>query len=103
MLMTQFHPLNFDHNGLVLEVGVVWEHWVKVDFLVWEGVVDQGDETTFPTRCSVFPYDGIIWERFYCVGGCEVCFLDDGSQDVMFLEEILELFVRVLGAISVEL
>ena len=29
--------------------------------------------------------------------------LDDDNQDVMFLEEILELFVRVLDAFSVEL
>ena len=100
---SQFRPVNLDHNALVLEVGVVWEQVVEVEFLVWERVVDQGDETTTTTCCSVFSYGGIIWEGFYCVGGCEVCFLDDGNQDVMFLEEILELFVRVLDAISVEL
>ena len=64
----QFRPVNFDHNGLVLEVGVVWEQGVEVDFLVWEGVVDQCDETITPTRCSAFPYGGIIWEKFRCVG-----------------------------------
>ena len=30
-------------------------------------------------------------------------FLVDGNQDVIFLEEVLELIVRVLDAISVEL
>ena len=51
---SEFRPINFDHNGLVLEVGVIWEQGVEVEFLVWEGVVDQGDETTTPTCCSVF-------------------------------------------------
>ena len=58
-----------------LEVGVVWEQGVEVEFLMREGVVDQDDETTTPTCCSVFSYSGIIWERFYCVGGCEVCWM----------------------------
>ena len=33
---SHFRTVNFNHNGLVREVGVVWEQMVEVVFLGWE-------------------------------------------------------------------
>ena len=32
---SEFRPINFDHNGLVLEVGVIWEQGVEGEFLMY--------------------------------------------------------------------
>ena len=40
---SEFRSVNLDHNGLVLQVRVVWEEMVQVCFSVGEGVVNQSD------------------------------------------------------------
>ena len=88
---SQFRSVDLYHNGLVLEVRVVWEKVVQVSFSVGEGVVDQCDESTSSPRSSVFPDCGEVFEWLEVVGWGESRFLDDGNQNFVFLQEILYL------------
>ena len=66
-------------------------------------MVNQGDQPTTPSRCAVFPDGGVFLEWLKGVGWGESCFLDEGNQNIVFLEEVLKLLEGILDAVSVEL
>ena len=66
-------------------------------------MVNQGDQSTTPSSCAVFPDGGVILKWLEGVGWGESCFLNEGNQNCVFLEEVLELLEGILDAISVEL
>ena len=65
--------------------------------------MNQGDQPTTPSRCAVFSDGGVVLEWLEGVGWGESCFLDEGNQNFVFLEEVLELLEGILDAIGVEL
>ena len=66
-------------------------------------MVNQGDQPTTTSRCAVFRDGGVFLEWLEGVGWGESCFLDEGNQNFVFLEEVLKLLEGILDAVSVEL
>ena len=99
----ELRSVNLDHDGLVLQVGVGGEQVAQVDLPVCEGVMDQGDQPTTPSGCSIFSDGGEVFEWLDGVGWSESCFLNEGNQNIMLLEKVLKLLVGILDAVGVEL